>query len=187
LLQTNNELREEMHEGVTARRRKDLNDSAKGGTLYALGVNAAYTTATAARHVALEAIRWRARTLESKDKEIIPDDIGLVTTAEVTYPIPPEQRTDEQVKALVFRWKTSTVPRRGRQGAAALQRNRDGRRQTDSKDQPWMVTTKVASGIWHPAANPPRPPPPLLAAGKLLTALLGERLRSSQLAALAPS
>jgi hypothetical protein len=33
--------------------------------------------------VALEVIRWRARTLESKDKEIIPDDMGFVTTAEV--------------------------------------------------------------------------------------------------------
>jgi hypothetical protein len=34
LLQTNNELREEVHEGVTARRRKDLNDSARKGTVY---------------------------------------------------------------------------------------------------------------------------------------------------------
>jgi hypothetical protein len=33
LLQTNNELREEMHEGVTTQRRKDLNDAARKGTV----------------------------------------------------------------------------------------------------------------------------------------------------------
>jgi hypothetical protein len=49
LLQTDNELREEMHEGVTAQRRKELNDAARKGAVYALGVNAVYTTSTAAR------------------------------------------------------------------------------------------------------------------------------------------
>jgi hypothetical protein len=59
LLQTNNELREEIHEGVMAQRRKDLNDSARKGAVcigtYALGVSVAYTATTAARHVWL----WR--------------------------------------------------------------------------------------------------------------------------------
>jgi hypothetical protein len=65
LLQTNNELREEMHEGVKTQRRKELNDTARKGTVYALGVSAVHTTSTAARHVALEVMRWRAKTLES--------------------------------------------------------------------------------------------------------------------------
>ena len=94
-------------------------------------MNAVYTAATAARHVALEVIRWRAKTLESKDKEIIPDDIGFVTTAEVVYHIPPEQRTDEQVQALVFKWLEdgvlSIVPRRdtGREQKGRKQTNLD--------------------------------------------------------------
>ena len=51
-----------------------------------MGISAVYTTSTAARHVALEMIRWRAKTLESKDKEIIPDDIGYVTAEGVLDP-----------------------------------------------------------------------------------------------------
>jgi hypothetical protein len=82
--------------------------------------------------------------LESKDKAIIPDDIGFVTAEGVTYPIPPEQRADEQVQALVFKWMgdgvLSIVPRRDK----ALQRCKDGRRTKDSKDMPWIVTTKCA-------------------------------------------
>jgi hypothetical protein len=45
-------------------------------------------------------------------------------------------------------------------------------------------TLGVQKNIWHPAATWRRGVPP---AGKLLTALLGERLRRSQLAALTPS
>jgi hypothetical protein len=45
-------------------------------------------------------------------------------------------------------------------------------------------TLGVQKHIWHPAATWRRGVPP---AGKLLTALLGERLRRSQLAALTPS
>jgi hypothetical protein len=85
----------------------------------------------------LEVIRWRAKTLESKDKAVIPDDIGFVTAEGVTYPIPPEQRTDEQVQALVLKWMEygvlSIVPRRDK----ALQRGKDGRRTRDSKDMPF--------------------------------------------------
>ena len=79
-------------------------------------------------------IRRRAKTLESKDKEIIPDDIGYVTAEGVldpqnnSYPIPPEQRTDEQVQELIFNWLEdgllSIVARRDK----ALQRGYDGRR-----------------------------------------------------------
>jgi hypothetical protein len=55
-----------------------------------------------------------------------------------------EQRTDDQVEVLVFRWLEhgvlSIVPRRDR----ALQRSKDGRRPTDSKDQSWVVTIECA-------------------------------------------
>jgi hypothetical protein len=90
-------------------------------------------------------IRWRAKTLESKDKEIIPDNIGYVTAKGVldpqnnSYPIPPEQRTDEQVQELISNWLEdgllSLVARRDK----ALQRGYDGRRTKRSKDVPWMV------------------------------------------------
>jgi hypothetical protein len=43
LLQTNNELRDELHEGVAAQRRKELNDAARRGTVYAMGISAVYT------------------------------------------------------------------------------------------------------------------------------------------------
>jgi hypothetical protein len=52
LLQTNNELRENLHEGVATQRRKELNDAARRGTVYAVGIRAVYTTSTAAMHVA---------------------------------------------------------------------------------------------------------------------------------------
>jgi hypothetical protein len=60
-------------------RKKELDDAARKGTVYALGVSGVYTTATAARHVALVVVRWRARALESTDKAIKPEDIGFVT------------------------------------------------------------------------------------------------------------
>jgi hypothetical protein len=44
----------------------------------AVGISAVYTTSTAAMHVALEMIRWRAMALESKDKDIIPDNVGYM-------------------------------------------------------------------------------------------------------------
>jgi hypothetical protein len=43
LLQTNNELREDLHEGVATQRRKELNDAARRGTVYAMGISAVYT------------------------------------------------------------------------------------------------------------------------------------------------
>jgi hypothetical protein len=88
LLQTNNELREDLHEGVATQRRKELNEAARRGTvyIYAVGISAVYTTSTAAMHVALEMIRWRAKTLESKDKDIIPDNVGYVTAEGVLDP-----------------------------------------------------------------------------------------------------
>jgi hypothetical protein len=127
LLHTNNELREKMHEGATAQWRKDLNDAARKGSVYICtgrerGVHDGYGTA---RHVALEVIRWRAKILESKDKEIIPDGIGFVTTAEVAYPVPPEQRTDEQVQALVFKWLEDET---GRFSAAKMEGGRRTRK-----------------------------------------------------------
>ena len=77
-----------------------------------MGISAVYTTSTAAMHVALEMIRWRAIdvALESKDKEIIPDSVGYVAAEGVldpqnnSHPIPPEQRTDEQVQELISNW-----------------------------------------------------------------------------------
>jgi hypothetical protein len=145
LLQTNDELREDLHEEVRTQRRKELNDAARRGTVYAVGIRAVYTTSTAAMHVALEMIRWRARTLESKDNEIIPDSVGYVTAEGVldpqnnSRPIPPEQRTDEQVQELISNWLEdgllSLVPRRDK----ALQRGYDGRRSKDSKDAPWTA------------------------------------------------
>ena len=112
LLQTNNELRQDLHEEVGTQRRKELNDASRRGTvcIYAVGISAVYTTSTAAMHVALEMVRWRARTLESTDTEIIPDSVGYVTAEGVldpqnnSYPVPPEQRTDEQVQELISNW-----------------------------------------------------------------------------------
>jgi hypothetical protein len=71
LLWTNNELRDEIYEEVATQRRKELNDTSRRGTVYSMGISAVHTTSTAARHVALEMIRRRAKTLESKDKEVI--------------------------------------------------------------------------------------------------------------------
>jgi hypothetical protein len=55
LLQTNNELREDLHEEAMTQRRKELNDAARRGTvcIYAVGISAVYTTSMAAMHVAL--------------------------------------------------------------------------------------------------------------------------------------
>jgi hypothetical protein len=53
LLQTNNELRQDLHEEVGTQRRKELNDAARRGTVYTVGISAVYTTSTAAMHVAL--------------------------------------------------------------------------------------------------------------------------------------
>jgi hypothetical protein len=54
LLEANNDHREEVHEGVEAKRQAELNEAAVKGKVYALHLNPRYTTATAARHVALE-------------------------------------------------------------------------------------------------------------------------------------
>jgi hypothetical protein len=151
LLQNNNEHRQELHEEVGIQRRKELNEAAGQGMVYAVGISAAYTTSKAAVHVAREMIRWRAKTLESKDTDIIPDTVGYVTAVGVvdaqnnSYPIPPEHRTDEQVQELISNWLEdgllSLVPRRDR----ALLRGNDGRRVRDSKEAPWTVTIQCAS------------------------------------------
>jgi hypothetical protein len=72
LLQNNNEHRQELHEEVGTQRRKELNDAAGRGTVYAVGISAVwYTTSTAAMHVALQMARfggrghWNRRTIKS--------------------------------------------------------------------------------------------------------------------------
>ena len=61
-------------------------------------------------YVALQMVRWRATTLESTDTDIIPDSVGYVTAEGVldpqnnSYPVPPEQRTEEQVQELISNW-----------------------------------------------------------------------------------
>jgi hypothetical protein len=102
-------------------------------------------------HVALQMVQWRAKTLESKDTDIIPESVGYVTAGGVMdpqnnpYPFPPEQRTEEQVQELISFWLEdgllSLVPRRDR----ALQRGNDGRGLRESKEAPWTVTTHCAS------------------------------------------
>jgi hypothetical protein len=151
LLQTNNELRQDLHDEVGTQRRKELNDAARRGTVYTVGISAVYTTSTAAMHVALEMVRWRARTLESTDTEIIPDSVGYVTAEGVldpqnnSYPVPPEQRTDVQVQELISNWLEdgllSPVARRDK----VLQRGNDGRRTKDSKEAPWTVAIQCAN------------------------------------------
>jgi hypothetical protein len=81
---------------VKARRKKDLNKSAIKGKVYALGVNERYTTSTAARQPRGDGgDKVEGEDTRTKDTELIPDEIGYVTTVGETYPIPPEQRTDE--------------------------------------------------------------------------------------------
>jgi hypothetical protein len=100
LLQNNNEHRQELHEEVGIQRRKDLNEAAGQGMVYAVGISAAYTTSKAAMHVALQIVRWRATTLESTDTDIIPDSVGYVTAEGVldpqnnSYPIYPPRTTN---------------------------------------------------------------------------------------------
>jgi hypothetical protein len=78
LLEANNAHREEVHEGIEAKRKVELKAAAVKGKVYTLHLNSRYTAATAARHVALEIMEWRARTLVSTDPDLIPESIAYV-------------------------------------------------------------------------------------------------------------
>ena len=70
---------------------------------------------------------------------------GVVDAQNNSYPIPPEQRSEEQVQELISTWMEdgllSLVPRRDR----ALMRGNDGRRVRDSKEAPWTVAIQCTS------------------------------------------
>jgi hypothetical protein len=104
LLQANNEHREEIHDGVVATRKANLNSAAKKGKVFMFNLHPSYKAATAARHVALEMMQWRAKTLQSKDQDLVPESIAHTKLGDVSIPVPPENRNGEQVKALIFRW-----------------------------------------------------------------------------------
>jgi hypothetical protein len=80
LIRDNNEHRERRDTRRGGGQEKvNLNDAAKKGKVYAFGINERCTATTAARHVAMEVVKWRASTFCSKDEQLIPEDIGGVS------------------------------------------------------------------------------------------------------------
>jgi hypothetical protein len=100
---------------VVARREEDLNEAA----IFLWHKREVHCGYGGEARGYMKVVKWRASTLYSKDTQLIPEAIGrYVSTGGLTYPIPPEQRTDEKVKALTSYWLEdgvlSTAPRRDR-------------------------------------------------------------------------